>query len=153
MAPLDDAITFTPANKLECIEDLAKKILWLSTWTIHNANFIREKTDGLKVGGHQASCASSVAILSALYLSALKPEDRIAVKPHASPVFPCDPISASAIRASENLEKFRAFWRRAELSVPDQRCGRRGHLDRVGRDGAGHDDVFTSMVQDYHAPA
>jgi pyruvate dehydrogenase E1 component len=45
------------------------------------------KVDGIKVGGHQASSASMVSIMTALYFSALKPEDRVAVKPHASPVF------------------------------------------------------------------
>jgi pyruvate dehydrogenase E1 component len=45
------------------------------------------KADGIKVGGHQASCASMVSIMTALYFSALRPEDRVAVKPHASPVF------------------------------------------------------------------
>ena len=87
MAPFDEPATNEPAHKLRCMEDLAQKILWLSTWTIHHANYIREKKDALKVGGHQASCASSVAIMTALYMSALRPQDRVAVKPHASPVF------------------------------------------------------------------
>jgi len=66
---------------------LERKILWLAVWMIHNANHIRTNDDGLKVGGHQASCASSATILSALYFAALRPEDRVAVKPHAGPVF------------------------------------------------------------------
>lgn len=67
---------------------LARKMLWLSTWTIHNANHGRPSDDaGLKVGGHQASSASSATILTALYGAALCPEDRVAVKPHASPAF------------------------------------------------------------------
>ncbi|WP_441295840.1 1-deoxy-D-xylulose-5-phosphate synthase N-terminal domain-containing protein [Roseomonas cutis] len=54
---------------------------------IHHANHIRPNRDGLKVGGHQASCASAVSILAALYFDALRPQDRVAVKPHAGPVF------------------------------------------------------------------
>ncbi|MEM6467239.1 MAG: 1-deoxy-D-xylulose-5-phosphate synthase N-terminal domain-containing protein, partial [Pseudomonadota bacterium] len=54
---------------------------------IHHANHIRPKVDGIKTGGHQASSASMVSIMTALYFSALRPEDRVAVKPHASPVF------------------------------------------------------------------
>jgi len=54
---------------------------------VHNANHVRAKIDGIKIGGHQASSASMVSILTALYFSALRPEDRVAVKPHASPVF------------------------------------------------------------------
>ncbi|HEY6432391.1 MAG TPA: 1-deoxy-D-xylulose-5-phosphate synthase N-terminal domain-containing protein, partial [Acetobacteraceae bacterium] len=54
---------------------------------IHNANHIRPNRDGLKVGGHQASCASVISIMTALYFVVARPQDRIAVKPHAGPVF------------------------------------------------------------------
>ena len=107
MAPLD-ITPMTKAEKLQSLEELAQKVLWLSTWTIHHANFVREKHDGLKVGGHQASCASSVAILTALYMSALRPEDRVAVKPHASPVFHAIQYLFGH-QTQENLENFRAF--------------------------------------------
>jgi pyruvate dehydrogenase E1 component len=76
-------VTLT-ASELELIE---RKLLWLSAWTIHNANHLRPKADGLKVGGHQASCASMVTLMTALYAGVLRPEDRVAVKPHAGPVF------------------------------------------------------------------
>ena len=66
---------------------LERKLLWLSAWTIHNANHLRPKADGLKVGGHQASCASMVTLMTALYGAVLRPQDRVAVKPHAGPVF------------------------------------------------------------------
>lgn len=71
-------------NHLKIIE---QRLLWLSHWMIHHANHIRPKVDGIKVGGHQASSASMVSIMTALYFSALRPEDRVAVKPHASPIF------------------------------------------------------------------
>jgi len=66
--------------------ELERKTLWLSAWMIHHANHLREK-GAIKVGGHQASSASMNAILNALYFDVLRPEDRVAVKPHASPVF------------------------------------------------------------------
>ncbi|MFO0958865.1 MAG: hypothetical protein U0800_15795 [Isosphaeraceae bacterium] len=66
---------------------LERKVLWLATWMIHEANHVRPRRDGLKVGGHQASCASAASLLTALYFRALRPEDRVAVKPHAGPVF------------------------------------------------------------------
>ena len=69
------------------LAELEKKILWLASWTIHNANHLRESRDGLKVGGHQASSASLTTIMTALYFRALRAQDRVAVKPHASPVF------------------------------------------------------------------
>ena len=71
-------------NHLKTIE---QRLLWLSHWMVHNANHIRLKADDIKVGGHQASSASMVSIMTALYFSVLKPEDRVAVKPHASPIF------------------------------------------------------------------
>src|SRR5579864_1134722 len=78
----------SPADdKLACLEALEKKVLWLSTWMIHNANHLRPSRDGLKVGGHQASSASVATLMTALYLDVLRPADRVAVKPHASPVY------------------------------------------------------------------
>src|ERR1051325_6504795 len=78
----------TPASDdLALLAALERKVLWLASWTIHNANHLRESTDGLKVGGHQASSASLATIMTALYFAALRPQDRIAVKPHASPIF------------------------------------------------------------------
>ena len=70
------------------LKQIERKLLWLACWTIHNANHLREKSpDGLKVGGHQASCASMASIMTALYFTSLRPQDRVAVKPHASPIF------------------------------------------------------------------
>ena len=74
-----------PADPLPLLEALDRKVHWLSAWTIHHANHLRESRDGLKVGGHQASSASMATILSALYFGVLRPHDRVAVKPHASP--------------------------------------------------------------------
>jgi pyruvate dehydrogenase E1 component len=68
------------------LEALDTRLRWLSAWTVHHANHIRPSTDGLKVGGHQASCASITAIMAALYFHALRPQDKVAVKPHAGPV-------------------------------------------------------------------
>ncbi len=74
-------------DRLSGLKQVERKLLWLSAWMIHNANHIRPNRDGLKVGGHQASCASVISIMTALYFEVLQPEDRIAVKPHAGPVF------------------------------------------------------------------
>ena len=74
-------------SRLTTLKELEKKVLWLAAWTIHHANHVRESTDGLKVGGHQASSASLATIMTALYFHVLRPEDRVAVKPHASPIY------------------------------------------------------------------
>ena len=90
------------------LRDLESKVLWLSTWMIHNANHLRESVDGLKVGGHQASSASMVSILTALYFEALRPQDRVAVKPHASPAFHAIQYLFGRI-SLRKLQDFRAF--------------------------------------------
>lgn len=75
------------AREVELLERLAERVLWLSSWTIHHANHVRPNLDGLKVGGHQASSASCAQILTALYFRQLRRQDRVAVKPHASPAY------------------------------------------------------------------
>ncbi len=81
------AMSEDPARHLRLLHAMERKLLWLSAWMIHHANHIRPNRDGLKVGGHQASCASVVSIMTALYFEILRPQDRLAVKPHAGPVF------------------------------------------------------------------
>jgi pyruvate dehydrogenase E1 component len=75
------------AQRTRVLHAIERKLLWLSSWMIHTANNIRPNRDGLKVGGHQASCASIISIMTALYFNILRPSDRVAVKPHAGPVF------------------------------------------------------------------
>jgi pyruvate dehydrogenase E1 component len=72
---------------LPVLEEIQRRVLWLSTSIVHHANHVRENADGLKVGGHQASSASVVSILTALYFGYLRAGDRVAIKPHASPAF------------------------------------------------------------------
>jgi pyruvate dehydrogenase E1 component len=97
-----------PVDRLTVLRALERKVLWLSTWMIHHANHLRPNRDGLKVGGHQASCASAVTLLTALYFHVLRPQDRIAVKPHAAPVLHAiQYLLGRQTRAA--LENFRAF--------------------------------------------
>ena len=74
------------ADELATLERIQRKVLWLATWMVHRAN-ARPSADGTKVGGHQASSASVVGLLTALYFKALRPDDRVAVKAHAAPAF------------------------------------------------------------------
>ena len=73
-------------HDLAVLERIERKVLWLSTWMVHQAN-VRPGGDGIKVGGHQASSASMVSLLTALYFGALRPGDVVATKAHASPAF------------------------------------------------------------------
>lgn len=74
------------ADYIESLDRVQQKVLWLATTMVHHANHQRPKRSAIKVGGHQASSASVVSILSALYLHHLDAADRVSVKPHASPV-------------------------------------------------------------------
>jgi pyruvate dehydrogenase E1 component len=96
------------AQTLRLLGQLERKVLWLSSWMIHNANHVRESRDGLKVGGHQASSASLATLMTALYFHVLRPQDRVAVKPHASPVFHAIQYLLGN-QTREKLERFRAL--------------------------------------------
>ncbi len=97
-----------PSADLPALKLLDDRLRWLSAWTIHHANHVRPSADGLKVGGHQASCASMTAIMAALYFHALGPNDRVAVKPHAGPVLHAIHYLLGS-QTREQLEQFRAF--------------------------------------------
>ena len=134
-------------RRLELLSALSRKVLWLSSWTIHHANHIRPNVDGLKVGGHQASSASLATIMSALYFSVLKPEDRVAVKPHASPIFHAIQYLFGH-QTRETLENFRGY--KGAQSYPS----RTKDIDDVdfstGSVGLGvAQTLFSSLVQDY----
>src|ERR1044072_5066362 len=98
----------TEGPDLDALRSIDDRLRWLSAWTIHNANHLRESADGLKVGGHQASCASMTAIMAALYFHALGPNDKVAVKPHAGPVLHAIHYLLGSPRR-EALEAFRGF--------------------------------------------
>ena len=84
------------------------RVLWLATAIVNHANNVRPNSDGTKVGGHQSSSASSVAILSALFFETMESDDRIAIKPHASPVFHAIQYLLGELDESY-LERFRAY--------------------------------------------
>ena len=71
---------------VDLLSAIERKVLWLSTAIIDAANGpARKDPDGLKIGGHQASSASMATIMTALWFTELTSEDRVSVKPHASP--------------------------------------------------------------------
>ena len=80
-------ITQSPAvETLDALAEIERQVLWLSTAIVHHANRVRPNPGGVKVGGHQASSASMVSIMTSLWFRHLGPRDRVSVKPHASPV-------------------------------------------------------------------
>jgi len=133
--------------RLPALAELEKKVLWLASWTIHNANHLRDNDDGLKVGGHQASSASLATILTALYFAVLKPEDRVAVKPHAGPAF--HGIQYLLGRQSrEKLINFRGY--KGAQSYPSRTKDGEMVDFSTGSVGLGvAQTLFASLVQDY----
>lgn len=98
MHDIDDAI----------LQEVERRTLWLATSIVHHANRRRENPTGLKVGGHQASCASINTIMTALWFEHLRRGDRVAVKPHASPVLHAINYLLGSMEA-DKLETLRQF--------------------------------------------
>ncbi|HYC94161.1 MAG TPA: transketolase, partial [Sphingomicrobium sp.] len=136
----------TPAD-IDALKILDERLRFLSAWTIHHANHLRESADGLKVGGHQASCASMTAIMAALYFHALGPNDRVAVKPHAGPVL----HAVHYLLGSQTLEQLKNFRGFGGMQSYPSRTKDRIPVDfSTGSVGLGVAiTAFASLVQDY----
>src|SRR5215472_14200748 len=144
---IEGGTTNPSARELAILHELEKKVLWLASWTIHHANHLRENLDGVKVGGHQASSASLATIMTALYFHALRPQDRVAVKPHASPIYHAIQYLFDR-QTRQKLEDFRGY--KGAQSYPS----RSKDIDDVdfstGSVGLGvAQTLFSSLVQDY----
>jgi pyruvate dehydrogenase E1 component len=135
------------AGDLDILAALERKVLWLASWMIHNANHLRESADGLKVGGHQASSASLATIMTALYFDVLRPQDRVAVKPHASPIFHAIQYLLGR-QTQERLENFRGY--KGAQSYPSRTKDADDVDFSTGSVGLGvAQTLFSSLVQDY----
>ena len=135
------------AERIEALTQLEVRLRWLSSWTIHNANHLRDSRDGLKVGGHQASCASMTAIMTALYFHALRPNDRVAVKPHAGPVLHAIHYLLGQ-QSLDQLQRFRGFG--GAQSYPSRTKDKIPVDFSTGSVGLGVAiTAFQSLIQDY----
>ncbi len=139
--------TAAKSDTVAMIEQLDDRLRWLSAWTIHNANHLRPSRDGVKVGGHQASCASMSTIMASLYFAALGPNDRVAVKPHAGPLLHAiHYLLGNQSRAQ--LEAFRGF--QGAQSYPSRTKDEIPVDFSTGSVGLGVAvTAFASLVQDY----
>lgn len=134
-------------EKIAAIETLDSRLRWLASWIVHNANHIRPKRDGLKVGGHQASCASMTAIMAALYFHALRPHDKVSVKPHAGPLLQAIHYLLGN-QSLEQLQQFRALG--GAQSYPSRTKDKIPVDFSTGSVGLGVAiTAFSSLVQDY----
>src|SRR4051812_31412625 len=101
-------------TELDVLEAVQRRVLWLATSIVHHANRVRKTPSGVKVGGHQASSASIVSIMTALYFHHLRAPDRVSVKPHAAPVLHAieyllgwlDPRHLTELRAFGGLQSY-----------------------------------------------
>jgi pyruvate dehydrogenase E1 component len=135
------------ADDLSILGELERKVLWLASWTIHHANHLRENPDGVKVGGHQASSASLSTVMTALYFHVLRPADRVAVKPHASPNF----HAIQYLLGKQSLEKLANFRGYHGAQSYPSRTKDADDVDfSTGSVGLGvAQTLFSSLVQDY----
>src|ERR1700736_718790 len=136
-----------PIEDLAILAELERKVLWLATWTIHHANHLRNNVDGMKVGGHQASSASLATLMTALYFHTLRPQDRVAVKPHASPNFHAIQYLLGK-QTREKLEGFRGY--KGAQSYPSRTKDTDDVDFSTGSVGLGvAQTLFSSLAQDY----
>lgn len=136
----------TGSDKLKMLAELERRILWLASWTIHQANHVRDAGE-VKVGGHQASSASLATIMTALFFDVLRPQDRVAVKPHASPIFHAIQYLAGN-QSLEKLQNFRGF--KGAQSYPSRTKDTDDVDFSTGSVGLGvAQTLFSSLVQDY----
>jgi pyruvate dehydrogenase E1 component len=144
--PVSPRFDTDPAT-IAILEAIETRLRWLAVWTIHNANHLRESRDGLKVGGHQASCASITTIMTALYFGALGPNDKVAVKPHAGPVlhaihYLLGQQSLDALQRFRGLGGAQSYPSRTKDTIPvDFSTGSVGLGVAI--------TAFASLVQDY----
>jgi len=144
---MTNIVADTREEKIAAIETLDARLRWLSSWIVHNANHIRPKRDGLKVGGHQASCASMTAIMAALYFHALRPQDKVSVKPHAGPVLQAIHYLLGN-QSLAQLQQFRALG--GAQSYPSRTKDKIPVDFSTGSVGLGVAiTAFSSLVQDY----
>lgn len=139
--------TSVEPETLAMLRELERKVLWLSSYMIHHANHEVDRGDGLKVGGHQASSASLVTLMTALYFHVLKPEDRVAVKPHASPVF----HAIQYLLGNQSIDKLKNFRGFGGAQSYPSRTKDKDDVDfSTGSVGLGVAVTgFASLVQDY----
>lgn len=142
-----DTKTKEQQNEMQMLELLESRLRWLSSWTVHHANHIRPKPDGLKVGGHQASCSSMTAIMAALYFHALRPQDKVSVKPHAGPVL----HAIHYLLGNQSLDKLQRFRGLGGVQSYPSRTKDNIPIDfSTGSVGLGVAvTAFSSLVQDY----
>jgi pyruvate dehydrogenase E1 component len=132
---------------LDVLDRIQRRVLWLSTYMVHYANFVRPNPDGVKIGGHEASSSSVLSLLTALYFYFLRSGDRVSIKPHASPVF----HAIQFLRGFLPQEKLKTFRQYGGIQAYPSRTKDTDNVDfSTGSVGLGAvAPVFGALVRDY----
>jgi pyruvate dehydrogenase E1 component len=132
---------------LDMLDRIQRRVLWLSTYMVHYANFIRPNPDGIKIGGHEASSSSVLSLLTALYFYFLRSGDRVSIKPHASPVF----HAIQFLRGLLPQEKLKTFRQYGGIQAYPSRTKDTDSVDfSTGSVGLGAvAPIFGALVRDY----
>jgi pyruvate dehydrogenase E1 component len=132
---------------LATLDAVQRRVHWLAVRMVDHANRERPDAGGIKVGGHQASSTSMVSLMTALWFANLGPDDRVAVKPHASPVFHAIRYLLGELDA-EALTRLRSF---GGLQAYPSRTKDPGRIDfSTGSVGLGATaPLFAAMVRRY----
>jgi pyruvate dehydrogenase E1 component len=143
------------AADLTALREVERRLLWLSSMTIHHANQVRINDSDVKVGGHQASSSSLVSVMTALWFHALRAEDRVSVKPTASPVLysigyllgMLDKIDMETLRSLGGLQAYPS--RRKQPGLVDYSTGSMG----LGATATLWDALVRRYLDDHFTPA
>ena len=132
---------------LDMLDRIQRRVLWLSTYMVHYANFVRPNPDGIKIGGHEASSSSVLSLLTVLYFYFLRSGDRVSIKPHASPVF----HAIQFLRGFLPQEKLKTFRQYGGIQAYPSRTKDADGVDfSTGSVGLGAvAPIFGALVRDY----
>ncbi|HEV2694697.1 MAG TPA: 1-deoxy-D-xylulose-5-phosphate synthase N-terminal domain-containing protein [Verrucomicrobiae bacterium] len=144
---MNAVLSSTATGRDELLGRIQNRALWLAVQMVHHANKTRTGPDGMKVGGHMASSASTVTILTYLFLEYLRADDKIAVKPHASPVYHALQFLLGNLDA-KYLKSLRAF--KGLQSYPSRTKDPDGVHFSTGSMGLGASAAnFAAMTEEY----
>jgi pyruvate dehydrogenase E1 component len=143
-------VTAAPSHldvDLHTLEMIQQRVHWLAVRMVDHANRERADAGGIKVGGHQASSTSMVTLMTALWFGHLTAPDRVAVKPHAAPVFHAIRYLLGELDAGR-LTELRSF---GGLQAYPSRTKDEGRIDfSTGSVGLGATaPLFAAMVRRY----
>ena len=120
MSQIDITGPALSSEETATLREISRRVRWIATAIVDAANRGRPNTTGIKVGGHQASSASIVEIMVALWFHELTNLDRVVGQAArlARPARDQLPARRSGRQVPDDAAR---EGRPAELPEPDQR--------------------------------